>query len=175
MEKIGSSQDDAAGESYDKVAKMMGLGYPGWPIIGKLASEYTGTFRGIFPNVLLNKNEHDFSFSGLKSAVKREVDKRISEKWSLDNEDQKEIAFEFEQTVVNILSFKLFHAAEMYNIPSVMLAWWVSANDRLKETIEKMAQEKNYRFLAPIKKIYSQDNAAMVWILGYYIQNKNLW
>lgn len=79
-ENRGNARWFHAGEAFDKVAKMMGLGYPGWPIIGKLASEYTGSFRGIFPNVLLNKNEHSFSFSGLKSAVKREVDKRISMK-----------------------------------------------------------------------------------------------
>lgn len=77
-EKIGETLDDSAGEAFDKVARMLGLGYPGGPIIGKLASEYTGSFRGIFPEVLLDKNSHDFSFSGLKSAVKREVDKRIT-------------------------------------------------------------------------------------------------
>lgn len=121
-EKIGETLDDSAGEAFDKVAKMMGLGYPGGPIIGKISSEYTGSFRGIFPNVLLNKNGHDFSFSGLKSAVKREVDKRIEENSILTEEDIQEIAFEFEQTVVNILSYKLFHAAESLGISSVLLA-----------------------------------------------------
>lgn len=121
-EKIGETLDDSAGEAFDKVAKMMGLGYPGGPIIGKLASEYTGGFRGIFPMVLLDKDGHDFSFSGLKSAVKREVDRRVMDHISLTEDDTREIAFEFEQTVVNILSYKLFHAAEMYHIPSVMLA-----------------------------------------------------
>lgn len=75
-EKIGETLDDSAGEAFDKVAKMMDLGYPGGAIIGKYASEYTGVFRGIFPEVLLNKTQYDFSFSGLKSAVKREIDKR---------------------------------------------------------------------------------------------------
>lgn len=121
-EKIGETLDDSAGEAFDKVAKMMGLGYPGGPIIGKLASEYTGEFRSIFPKVLLDKESHDFSFSGLKSAVKREVDKRIEKNGSLSKDDIREIAFEFEQTVVNILSYKLFHAAETYSISSVVLA-----------------------------------------------------
>ena len=62
-EKIGETLDDSAGEAFDKVARMMGLGYPGGPIIGKLASEYTGLFRGIFPKVLLDKERYDFSFS----------------------------------------------------------------------------------------------------------------
>lgn len=121
-EKIGETLDDSAGEAFDKVAKMMGLGYPGGPIIGKLASEYTGGFRSIFPQVLLDKNGYDFSFSGIKSAVKREIDKRTREGIPLTEEDIREIAFEFEQTVVNILSYKLFHAAETYSIPSVILA-----------------------------------------------------
>jgi len=121
-EKIGETLDDSAGEAFDKVAKMMGLEYPGGPIIGKLAGEYAGEFRGIFPKVLLDKNSHDFSFSGLKSAVKREVDKRMMNSPSLNENDIREIAFEFEQTVVNILSHKLFHAAEMHNISSLVLA-----------------------------------------------------
>lgn len=121
-EKIGETLDDSAGEAFDKVAKMMGLGYPGGPIIGKFASGYTGGFRSIFPQVLLDKNGHDFSFSGIKSAVKREVDKRTKDGTVLTEEDIREIAFEFEQTVVNILSYKLFHAAEAYGIPSVILA-----------------------------------------------------
>ena len=136
-EKIGETLDDSAGEAFDKVAKMMGLGYPGGPIIGKIASEYTSTFQSIFPNVLLDKNGHDFSFSGLKSAVKREVDKRIEKNFSLTEQDIQEIAFEFEQTVVNILSYKLFHAAEILGVSSVVLAGGVSANDRLREAIEQ--------------------------------------
>ena len=172
--KIGETLDDSAGEAFDKVARMLGLGYPGGPIIGKFASEYTGAFRGIFPKVLLDKNSHDFSFSGIKSAAKREVDRRTANGIPLTEQDIREIAFEFEQTVVNILAFKLFRAAEIYNIPSVVLAGWVSANDRLRETIEWEAKQKKYRFLAPISKIYSQDNAAMVGILAYYRHKKSL-
>ncbi|MDD2891701.1 MAG: tRNA (adenosine(37)-N6)-threonylcarbamoyltransferase complex transferase subunit TsaD [Candidatus Gracilibacteria bacterium] len=171
-EKIGETLDDSAGEAFDKVAKMMELGYPGGPIIGKLASEHTSKFQSIFPKVLLDKNNHNFSFSGLKSAVKREIDKRILDNTFLSEQDIREIAFEFEQTVVNILSYKLFHAAEKYNISSIVLAGGVSANDRLRETIEQIAKEKGYSFLAPISKVYSQDNAAMVGILGQYKTQK---
>lgn len=121
-EKIGETLDDSAGEAFDKVAKMMGLGYPGGPIISQYASEYTGSFQGIFPEVLLDKTRYDFSFSGLKSAVKREIDKRKQEKGELTEDDKKEIAFEFEQTVVNILTYKLFFAAEKQHIHSVMIA-----------------------------------------------------
>ena len=84
-EKLGQTQDDAAGEAFDKVAKMMWLGYPGGPIISKYASavcRWSGS-RQLFPRVFLEKSEFWFSFSGLKSAVKREVDKRweLSARW----------------------------------------------------------------------------------------------
>lgn len=80
LEKIAETRDDASGEAFDKVAKMMGLGYPGGPIISKYSAEHTGEFKGIFPIVMLERDSLDFSFSGLKSAVKREVDKRKLEK-----------------------------------------------------------------------------------------------
>ena len=121
-EKIGETLDDSAGEAFDKVARMMDLGYPGGPIIGKLAKEYTGTFRSIFPMVLLDKTGYDFSFSGLKSAVKREIDMRKEKNSTLTNEDIREISFEFEQTVVRILTYKLLLAAKDNNIQSLVLA-----------------------------------------------------
>ncbi|EKD29816.1 MAG: hypothetical protein ACD_78C00259G0002 [uncultured bacterium (gcode 4)] len=172
-EKIGETLDDSAGEAFDKVAKMMDLGYPGGAIIGQYASEYMGSFRGIFPEVLLDKTQYDFSFSGLKSAVKREIDKRKWEKWELTMDDKKEIAFEFEQTVVNILTYKLFLAATKQNIHSVMIAGGVSANDHLRETVERQAKKHGYHFLAPISKIYSGDNAAMVGMLAYFLTKKS--
>lgn len=136
--------DDSAGEAFDKVARMMGLGYPGGPIVSKLADEYSGVFRGIFPEVILSKESLDFSFSGLKSAVKREVDLRKFKNpdGELTKEDVSEISFEFQETVVRILSHKLFLAAGQYGIRSVILAGGVSANDHLKETIAKKAEEK---------------------------------
>jgi len=168
LELIWETLDDSAGEAFDKVSKMMSLGYPGWPVISKLASEYKWEFKWIFPVVLLEKHSLDFSFSGLKSAVKREIDERIKKNWTLTNQDKLEIAFEFENTVVKILKTKIFLAADKYNIKSLVLAWWVSANDNLKWEIVKEAAKLNYNFVHPIKNIYSQDNAAMVGILAYY-------
>ncbi|MDD2486961.1 MAG: tRNA (adenosine(37)-N6)-threonylcarbamoyltransferase complex transferase subunit TsaD [Candidatus Gracilibacteria bacterium] len=174
LELVGETLDDSAGESFDKVSKMMGMEYPGGPIISKLAKQYDGEFRSIFPTVLLEKNSLDFSFSGLKSAVKREIDRRIIEKGSLSDEDRIEISFEFETTVIEILKYKIFKAAERYGIRSLVLAGGVSANDKLKNEISKKAQEYGYSFIHPKKGIYSQDNAAMVAILAYYmiINNK---
>ena len=171
MQKIGQTTDDASWEAFDKVAKMMWLWYPWWPIISKLASEYelngTGT-NNLFPRVWLDKDAFDFSFSGLKSAVKREIDSRIKKYWELTLDDKKQISFEFENAVVEVLAYKLINAAKKYNVSNIMLAWWVSANDKLINTLKNLAKKNNLNFIYPVKKIYSWDNAAMVGINAYY-------
>lgn len=179
LEKIWSTQDDSAGEAFDKVAKMMDLWYPGGPIISQLASEYKPPLNpllskegkenevnrgGLFPRVWLKKQEFDFSFSGLKSAVKREVELR----GELNLEDKREIAFEFQNAVTEVLAYKLINVAKQKNLKTVMLAGWVSANDDLNEKILKMAEKEGFNFISPVKKLYSTDNAAMVWINAYY-------
>ncbi|MDD3120195.1 MAG: tRNA (adenosine(37)-N6)-threonylcarbamoyltransferase complex transferase subunit TsaD, partial [Candidatus Gracilibacteria bacterium] len=176
LELIGESLDDAAGEAFDKVAKMLDLEYPGGPIISRLSSEYTGEFRGIFPKVLLkNENIQNFSFSGLKSAVKREIDSRLEKKGKLTLEDKKEIAFEFEKVTVDTLKTRLFEIAKKLNIKNLVLAGGVSANNRLKDEIVKEGEKTGIKVLCPVSNVYSQDNAAMVGIYGYYlVKNKRL-
>lgn len=181
--KVWWTQDDSAWEAFDKVAKMMWLWYPWWPIISKLAEEYLDRVTTLnwklstwlFPRSWLNKDELNFSFSWLKSSVKREIDKRIEINWELSNHDRQEIAYEFQEAVTEVLATKLINAAEKYWVKTVMLAWWVSANDRLKEYIEKLIVGKGIKFVYPAKKLYCMDNAAMVWINGYYkiLQNRN--
>lgn len=169
MEQIWSSSDDAAGESYDKVAKMMGLPYPGWPIISELAWEYIQTGKKeLFPRVWLIKTEFDFSFSGLKSAVKREVDKRILENEKLSWEDKREISYEFQNAVNEVLAYKLVNGWNQKNVATIMLAGWVSANQDLKNKIKIWALKNNLEFVYPIKNLYCMDNAAMIGILAYY-------
>ncbi len=169
MEKMGSSQDDAAWESYDKVAKMMGLGYPGGPIISQLSSEYSQDKNTqLFPRVWLKKEEFNFSFSGLKSAVKREIDNRIGQKWHLNDEDKKEISYEFQNAVNEVLAYKLIQGALEKGVSTVMLAGWVSANSDLREKIREKAWENHLHFLYPVKNLYCMDNAAMIGILAYY-------
>lgn len=174
MEKIWTSNDDAAWESYDKVAKMMWLGYPGWPIISKLAYEFKTvlkkmqTLENLFPRVWLDKTKFDFSFSGLKSAVKREVDRRILENWELSLDDKREISFEFQNAVNEVLAYKLVSWAKEKNVKTILLAGWVSANDDLKNKIKNLASKNNLEFIYPTKNLYCMDNAAMIWILAYY-------
>ena len=187
LEKLWSSWDDAGWEAFDKVAKMMGLGYPGGPIISKLSAEYEEELKAqwgvlhsekssqekhlektLFPRVWLVKKEHNFSFSWLKSSVKREVDKRIKEKWKLTLQDKKEISYEFESAITEVLAYKLVQAAREKNLKTVMLAGWVSANNRLKDEISKLCKKEKLEFTFPAKLVYCMDNAAMVWILTYY-------
>ncbi len=163
-EKLWQTQDDAAGEAFDKVAKMMGLWYPGGPIISKLADEFNWNSKKLFPRVFLEKSEFWFSFSGLKSAVKREVDSR----WELSDEDKREISYEFQSAVNEVLCYKLLEAAKQKNVSTILLAGGVSANDDLNNKIS-LESEKNWlKFFAPIKKLYCMDNAAMIGILAYY-------
>ena len=163
-EKLWQTQDDASWEAFDKVAKMMWLGYPWGPIISKLADEYKWAPTQLFPRVFLEKTEFSFSFSGLKSAVKREVDKR----WELNLNDQREISSEFQSAVNEVLCFKLLEAAKQKKVKTVLLAGWVSANDDLNTKIVQASQPLWLTFFAPSKKLYCMDNAAMIWILAYY-------
>lgn len=172
-EKVGATIDDAAGEAYDKVAKMLGLGYPWGPIISEFAQDWKEKIKtkekrkNIFPRVWLDKEGLDFSFSWLKSAVKREIDMRKLQKWDLSIEDKEEIAFEFQEAVNEVLVWKLLLAWKIFWVKTLMLAGGVSANDNLREKLLLQAGN-DFKIIYPIKKIYSMDNAAMVWINAYY-------
>lgn len=179
LELIGQTRDDAAGECFDKVAKMMGLGFPGWAKISKLAALHRAKLgdlmrKRLFPLVLLEKDSLDFSFSGLKSAIKREIDRRITITGMLSEDDIEEIAYQCEESITDILSLKLERAMLQTHSKMMILAGWVSANHILRSKIESIAQNNSIPFIAPVKPIYSMDNAAMIWIRAYYqYQNKN--
>jgi len=169
--KLWQTWDDAGWEVFDKVAKMMWLWYPGWPIISKLTSEYKENWWksiDLFPRVWLVKRDFEFSFSGLKSSVKREVDKRILEKGELSLDDKRQISFEFENAITEVLAWKLVNAATQNNLKTVMLAGWVSANTKLRDEIDRLSKKHNLKFIYPKKLVYCMDNAAMIGILTYY-------
>jgi N6-L-threonylcarbamoyladenine synthase len=168
LEMIGHTQDDAAGECFDKVSKMMGMGFPWWKKIADLATQYTGEYEGIFPLVMLGRDSLDFSFSGLKSAVKRHIDaESLTLDWLTDSK-KIQIAYEFEEVVTEVLARKLHMAREHYGAQMMVLAGGVSANTKLKNKIQKLADTSGIPFVSPTRIIYSMDNAAMVGIRAYY-------
>lgn len=162
---LGRTRDDAAGEAFDKVAKMLGLGYPGGPVVSRYSADYTGAYRGIFPESLKGEDTLDFSFSGLKSAVRREIELReVAIPGELPDEDVREICHEFEVRVVDTLVSRTVEAARRHGARTILLAGGVSANDRLQARMSEEAAKLGIPMLAPVRKVYSTDNAAMIGI-----------
>ena len=171
METLGTTLDDAAGEAFDKVARLLKLGYPGGPLISKIAEKGSADAFN-FPRAWLSapsfhsnwdKKNFNFSFSGLKSAVLREIkDKDFSDQFVAD------VAASFEEAVCDVLSAKLVYAVELYGIKEVHLAGGVSANKRLRKMVcERLSNDvivKN-----PVRLEYCTDNGAMVAVASYYL------
>lgn len=166
---IGKTRDDAAGEAFDKVAKMLGLGYPGGPLVSKRAEEGSRKKYNLpVPN--LGKDSLEFSFSGVKAAVRRLVDKeketfgRLSEVFIAD------VCASFEDVVARIFIKRLRIALEKYpEAKMVSLVGGVSANAYLKKEISLFLQRYGITFLTPKKLEYSTDNAAMIGAAAYFI------
>ena len=159
IENMGQTRDDAAGEAFDKVAKILSLGYPGGPIISKWAKR--GNAQAIdFPRPLVNKPNFDFSFSGLKTAVLYEAKKNSAK---LNNKKYiADVCASFQEAAVDTLVAKTIRAAEKYKVKSIMLAGGVSANEWLRQEM-KIAAKKylpKVNIVVPELK-YTGDNAAM--------------
>ncbi|PIR55449.1 tRNA (adenosine(37)-N6)-threonylcarbamoyltransferase complex transferase subunit TsaD [Candidatus Peregrinibacteria bacterium CG10_big_fil_rev_8_21_14_0_10_36_19] len=163
FEVLGATRDDASGEAFDKVARILGLGYPGGPAISKIAVEGNNEAYK-FPRSYLDKGSFDFSFSGLKTAVLNEVMK--------GEVNKADVAASFQEAVCEVLVFKLAAAFEKYGAKEVHLAGGVSANLRLRELAkEKLGEKVKLRHPASIK--YCTDNAAMIGSAAYYLWKKN--
>ena len=159
---MGQTRDDAAGEAFDKVSKMLDLGYPGGKIISDAALK--GDPKKIFfKRAYLDKNEFDFSFSGLKTGVRRYVEKNLQD---LAREIP-DIAAGFQASVVDVLSFKLFTAAEKMDCRHVAVVGGVAANTSLRNEIETTAKEKGMTVHIPPLSLCG-DNAAMIAVAGYH-------
>ncbi len=159
---MGQTRDDAAGEAFDKVAKMLGLGYPGGAVIEQLAQQGDpGRIR--FPRSYLDKEGFDFSFSGLKSAVARQVQLW---KGDLTQQDVADIAASFQAAVLDVLSFKLIHAAMAKGCTSVALAGGVAANTALVRRVATDATDRGMTLALPPASLCG-DNAAMIAARGY--------
>lgn len=172
FEVLGETRDDAAGEAFDKVARLLGLGYPGGPVISKYAENGDpGAFK--FPRILLEKDSLDFSFSGLKTAVLNEIKNYAKEKNSGDAADfdekfKADIAASFQEAVNDTLTAKTLRALEKYpEVREVHLAGGVSANRALREKLTS-GLPANIRFRHPLSMSYCTDNAAMIATAAYF-------
>ena len=156
FEIIGKTRDDAVGEAFDKVARVLGLGYPGGPKVSKLAKEGHATYK--LPTTKFEN--YDFSFSGIKTAVLNIANK---EKDKLRRDD---MCTSFENNVVEVLTDHVVEAAKNLKIDKIVLAGGVAANDRLRQVFKAKAEENNIKSYIPNLE-YCTDNAAMIAIAGY--------
>lgn len=165
---LGETRDDAAGEAFDKVAKMLGLGYPGGPLIDKLAR--LGNPKAInFPRAFLDSDSFEFSFSGLKTSVLYYLKRNgLLGTDKLKNEDfLKDICASFQQAVIDVLVGKIIQAAKKFQISDVAIAGGVAANAGLRDLLNEKSKENNLRVFIP-KFDFCTDNGAMVATAGYY-------
>ena len=161
---LGRTRDDAAGESFDKVAKMLGLGYPGGPIIEKIARQGNSK-EHVFPRAMLEKNSLDFSFSGLKTSVRNTLLRKNADNGSsCSNED---IAAGFQEAVVDVLVRKALLACQQESLDRIVITGGVAANGYLKDCMTNAARKEGIDVFAP-KPIFCTDNAAMIACAGYY-------
>lgn len=161
FELMGQTRDDAAGEAFDKVAKMLELGYPGGPVIEHV-SKSKNPETILFPRTMLESKSFDFSFSGLKSSVARYIhDNKIS------TEDEKaQVAASFQEAVIDILSQKLIHAAISKKCRQIGITGGVSANKTFAKKLSQKAKNKNIAVFVPPVELCG-DNAAMVAARGH--------
>lgn len=163
MKVIGKTMDDACGEAYDKVARSLGMPYPGGPCVEECAK--SGNEKAIdFPRVMLEKDSYDFSFSGLKTAVLNYLNSKKQKNEEISKED---VCASFQRAVFDVLISKTKRLMQEKNLDKLVVAGGVSANNTLKKEIEKMAKENNYKTYFP-KKILCTDNAAMIASSGYF-------
>ena len=167
---LGQTRDDAAGEAFDKVAKMLGLGYPGGPVIDRMARE--GDRHAIeFPRAYLGGSSFDFSFSGLKTAVLYHLRRigylgDVSRARTLDATSLANICASFQEAVVDVLVRKTMVAADAAGIRDITIAGGVSANSRLRERMGEEAARRGYRLFHP-PLAYCMDNGAMIAYVGW--------
>ena len=160
---VGRTRDDAAGEAFDKVARAAGLGYPGGPLIDRLA--VNGSTEAIaFPRVYLECGSLDFSFSGLKSAALNYLNKAEMKGEEINPAD---LAASFQQAVVDVLSDKALAAAERFGVKTVLLAGGVASNTRLRQELTRKGNSRGINTVYP-PPVLCTDNAAMVACAGYY-------
>ena len=162
-EVIGQTRDDAAGEAYDKVARALGLGYPGGPKIDKLAKE--GNSKAIvFPKANFHEETLDFSFSGVKSAVLNYLNKCKMQNVEVNKAD---VAASFQHAVIDVLKENVLMTCKKRNVKTIAIAGGVASNSSLRETLIKEASKRGIEVLFPAP-ILCTDNAAMIGSAAYF-------
>ncbi len=160
---MGQTRDDAAGEAFDKIARVMGLPYPGGPEIDRLAAE--GDENAVdFPRALREKGNYEFSFSGLKSAVLNYLNEMQMKRIAVNKAD---VAASFQKAVIEVLVQKSLEALSETKLDTLVLAGGVAANSALEHRLREASAEHGIRFYYP-DKILCTDNAAMIACRGYY-------
>lgn len=166
---LGRTRDDAAGEAFDKVARAIGLGYPGGPKIDKTAKE--GNPNAIvFPKARIDGAPYDFSFSGLKSAVLNYINQKKMKEEEINTAD---LAASFQKAVVDVLTEHAIKAAQEYGYHRVVLAGGVAANSALRASLSQACNAAGLQFCYP-SPIYCTDNAAMIGAAAYYEYQKGV-
>ena len=175
VEFIGATIDDAAGEAFDKAARILGLGYPGGPAIQK-AGERGNPSKVRFPRSMLKPGSLDFSFSGVKTAVLYHVCGQNGDEnkaRELSEQDVADVAASFQEAVVDVLVKKSLAACEQRACPRLTIGGGVAANGRLREKLERAAKKEDVRLFLPERK-YCTDNAAMVAGLAFHLHKAGL-
>ncbi|UKN02626.1 tRNA (adenosine(37)-N6)-threonylcarbamoyltransferase complex transferase subunit TsaD [Paracrocinitomix mangrovi] len=164
MEILGETLDDAAGEAFDKAAKLLGLPYPGGPLVDKYAKE-GDPHRFEFP--IASIKGYDYSFSGLKTALLYFLKKEVEQDPNFIEDNLNDICASFQHTIIKTLFNKLIKACNKYQINQVAIAGGVSANSLLRSELERIGKEKNWKtFIPPFE--FCTDNAGMIAIAGYH-------
>jgi N6-L-threonylcarbamoyladenine synthase len=169
-EIIGDTLDDAAGEAFDKSAQLLDLGYPGGAALSKLAS--TGSAFYSLPKPLINSDDLNFSFSGLKTAVLNLVKKEQP----LDDIKKANIAYAFQESITDVLTTKCLKALKERNLSCLVVSGGVGANRQLRDKLKSLAEEHSFQLFFPSLE-FCTDNGAMIAIAGFFrhqlSQNKN--
>jgi N6-L-threonylcarbamoyladenine synthase len=163
--RLGQTRDDAAGEAFDKVAKLLRLGYPGGPIIDALSLK--GNSKAIrFPRPSLKKNSLDFSFSGLKTAVVNYVKANPEPPGGYPEDHLRDLVSSFQEAVVEVLVSKTLQAVHQEGLKRIVLCGGVAANHRLRERMKEEASQERIKVFIP-RPFFCTDNAAMIGVVGY--------
>jgi N6-L-threonylcarbamoyladenine synthase len=177
---LGGTRDDAAGECFDKAARVLNLGYPGGPAIAataakQLAIKQCNNTAIKLPRPMINDDNYDFSFSGLKTAVINEV-KKLKNNQQFNNLTIQQLSFEIQEAITDVLVAKTIRAAEKYQVKSILLAGGVAANSRLREKFNSQLSILNFpfQFWCPPPKLCT-DNAVSIACCAYFNQKFVSW